>query len=157
MNFGTNLLLAVLWAALFGPFTPANLLVGFVVGYLILRVCGGRTARPGYVRRVRAAVELALFTVYELVVANLRVAWYTVSSLRALRPAILEVPLEPGITDTELTLLSSLVTLTPGTLTLDVAPDGSALFVHFMHVEDPERAVASIKDGFERRILETTR
>lgn len=157
MTLGTNLLLALLWAAVIGPFTPANMLVGFVVGYLMLRVCGGRRDRPTYVRRVWATAALLGFTVYEVVLSNLRVAWYTVSSLRSLRPAVLRVPIEDGLTDGEITLLSGLITLTPGTLTLDVAEDRSALFVHFMHVEDAERAVYAIKEGFERRILEVTR
>jgi multicomponent Na+:H+ antiporter subunit E len=157
MSFGTNLLLAVLWAALIGPFTPANLLAGFVIGYLVLRLTSGRHNQPDYVRRSTATVELAAFTVFELILANLRVALYTVSSLRSLRPAILRVPLEEGLTDTEITLLSTLITLTPGTLTIDVAEDRSALFVHFMHVDDNDRAIREIKDGFERRILEATR
>lgn len=104
-----------------------------------------------------AAAELAGFTFYELMLANLRVARYTVSRLRTLRPAVLRVPLEPDLTDTEITLLASLITLTPGTLTLDVSRDRSAMFVHFMHVEDDAQAIAAVKNGFERRILKVTR
>ena len=152
-----NFLIAVVWASLIGPFTPVNLLIGFVLGYGVLRLCVGRADTPGYARRSAAVVSLAGFTVYELMVANVRVAWYTISSLKTLRPAVLRTPLEPDLTDTEITLLSTLITLTPGTLTVDVAPDRSALFVHFMHVEDVDDAIASIKTGFERRILEVTR
>ena len=57
----------------------------------------------------------------------------------------------------EICLLSSLITLTPGTLTIDVAPDRLSLSVHFMHVDDEESAVRSIQNGFERRVLEVTR
>lgn len=157
MTLGTNFLLAVLWAVLIGPFTPSNLLIGFVLGYVVLRICGGWRDRPTYIRRVWAAAALGAFTVYELIVANMRVAWYTISSLEPLRPAVLEAPLEPGLSDGEITLLATLVTLTPGTLTLDVADDRSALYIHFMHVDDADRCIAGIKEGFERRILEVTR
>lgn len=157
MTLGTNLLLALLWAALIGPFTPANLLVGFIVGFGVLKVCSSRERTPEYVRRTGAVIFLAWFTVFELVIANIRVARYTLSSLSSLKPAVLRVPLEPGLSDTEITLLSSLITLTPGTLTIDVTQDRSGLYIHFMHVDDIEEAIQSIKEGFERRILEVTR
>jgi multicomponent Na+:H+ antiporter subunit E len=157
MSLGTNLLLALLWAALIGPFTPTNLLVGYLVGYVILRISVGRAGRSSYARRLRGAVNLAGFTVLELIKANLRVAWYTVSRLRDLRPAVLEVPLDPTITDAEITLLGALITLTPGTLTVDVADDADFMYIHYMHVEDVDEAVKDIKQGFERRILEATR
>ncbi|MEM8757679.1 MAG: Na+/H+ antiporter subunit E [Planctomycetota bacterium] len=157
MSFGINLMLAALWAALIGPFTPTNLLVGFVAGFLVLTLAASTGFNTGYPRRVVAIIVLAVFTIYELILANFRVAWYTISTLRSLRPAILDVPLEPGMSDAEITLLSSLITLTPGTLTLDVSNDRSILRVHFMHVEDPQAAIEDIKDGFERRVREATR
>lgn len=157
MTFGTNLLLAVLWAALIGPFTPVNLLFGFGVGYVALRLCNVNKDDRGYVRRAIATAMLALYTIYELVMANVRVAWQTVAPLGGLRPAILRVPLEPGMTDIEITLLSTLITLTPGTLTMDLSDEGDALFIHFMHVDDVDEAIDAIKRGFERRILEVTR
>lgn len=157
MTLGTNLLLALLWAAVIGPFTPANLLVGFIVGYLILRLCSPRGEDALYVRRAWAAFGLAGFTVISLIQANLRVARYTVSRLGSLRPAVLAVPLEEGLTDAEITLLVTLITLTPGTLTLDVSGDRRQMFVHFMHIDDEEAAIDSVKSGFERRILEVTR
>ncbi|MEM1072538.1 MAG: Na+/H+ antiporter subunit E, partial [Planctomycetota bacterium] len=82
MTLGSNLILAVLWAAIIGPFTPSNLAVGFVLGYIVLRISGGGSEPPAYARRVLATIRLGAFTILELVVANLRVAWYTVSSLR---------------------------------------------------------------------------
>ncbi len=157
MTLGINLLLALMWASIIGPFSPANLGVGFVLGYVVLRIAAGRGSRPRYVRGVLATLRLTGFTVVELIRANIRVALYTVSSLRSLRPAVLTVPLEDDATDTEVTLLSILVTLTPGTLTLDVIGNNEAMLVHFMHVDDAAASVREIKEGFERRILEVTR
>jgi len=58
--------------------------------------------------------------------------------------------------DAGITLLSNLITLTPGTLTLEVAKDRSQLFVHVMNVGDVAAFRRSIQTGFERRILELT-
>lgn len=157
MNLGVNLLLALLWASIIGPFSPANLGVGFVLGYFVLRIAGGRERRSKYVRHVLATIRLSAFTVVAIIVANIRVARYTVSSLKSLQPAVLTVPLEEDATDAEVTLLAILVTLTPGTLTLDVIGNNEAMLIHFMHVEDPAESIRDIKDGFERRILEVTR
>jgi len=153
--FAANILFAVAWGALIGPFTPANLAAGYVVGYVALCIASG--GRGSYFRRSRSALGLAVYTVYELASANLRVAWYTVSRLRNLKPAILAVPLEENLTDAEITLLGSLITLTPGTLTMDVSPDRRVMYIHYMHVEDAEAAIEEIKSGFERRVLEVTR
>ena len=60
-------------------------------------------------------------------------------------------------TDAEITLLANVVTLTPGTLSLDVSPDRSTLYVHAMFLESPEALRRDIKEGFEKRILELLR
>ncbi len=157
MSLGINLLLALLWASIIGPFSPANLGVGFVLGYIVLRVVAGRGSRPRYVRQVLATLRLTGYTAVAIVIANVKVAYYTMSSLRRLQPAVLTVPLEEDVTDTEVTLLAILVTLTPGTLTLDVIGENEAMLVHFMHVDDRDAAIQDIKKGFERLILEVTR
>jgi multicomponent Na+:H+ antiporter subunit E len=166
MMLVANLLLALAWASLIGPFSPANIVVGFAIGFVVLLVvtgggslAGGAGAGQGssYFRRSWALVMLIVFAVVELVIANIKVAWYTVTSLRGLRPAVLEIPLEPDLADEEITLLAALITLTPGTLTLDVSEDRRSMFVHFMHVNDAEAEIRSVKEGFERRILAATR
>ena len=56
--------------------------------------------------------------------------------------------------ETEIALLAKLLTLTPGSVTLDVAADRSVLYVHTMFVDDPDAVRAEIKNGFERRVRE---
>lgn len=154
MMLAANILLAIVWASLIGPFSPANILVGFVIGMISLAGCS-RQGRA-YAKQFRDISALLLYLGWELVIANVRVAYYTVSRLERLRPAVVGVPLEP-LSDSEVTLLAMLVTLTPGTLTLDVSPDRKTMYVHFMHVDDPDKAIDDIKNGFERRIMEAMR
>jgi len=66
------------------------------------------------------------------------------------------VPLDAR-SDMEITLLANLITLTPGTLSLDVSDDRSVLYVHGMFVEDAQLMREQIKNGFERRVLELLR
>ncbi|MEL7089262.1 MAG: Na+/H+ antiporter subunit E, partial [Planctomycetota bacterium] len=71
-------------------------------------------------------------------------------------PAVIGIPLD-ATTDAEITLLANLITLTPGTLSLDLSEDRRTLYVHAMFADDPEAFCREIKEGFERRVLELLR
>ena len=73
-----------------------------------------------------------------------------------MKPAIIGYPLEAK-TDIEITLIANCITLTPGTLSLDVSEDKSLLYIHCMYVDSKEEVIQSIKQGFEKRILEILR
>jgi len=73
-----------------------------------------------------------------------------------MEPGIIEYPLDAK-SDLEITLLANVITLTPGTLSLDVSGDRKVLYVHGMYVHDKEEFIRGIKDGFEKRILKIIR
>ncbi len=93
---------------------------------------------------------------YELALSSLRVAWDVITPRHISRPGILAVPLDAQ-TDAEITVLSNLLCLTPGTLSLDVSADRQYLYVHAMFIGDAAADVRTLKDTFERRVLETMR
>lgn len=99
---------------------------------------------------------LGLFFVWELILANLRVAHDVITPRHYMRPGILAVPLDAQ-TDLEITMLSNLITLTPGTLSLDISIDRRVLYIHAMYIDDVDEVRQKIKDGYERRILEVLR
>lgn len=140
-----------------GPFSPANFLIGFIIAFVTLRLCIPKEMGGAYYHKGGRIALFCLYVLVELVLANIKMAYYTLSPLGKLKPGVLAVPLVEDITDTELTILANLITLTPGTLSLDVSADRSILFIHFMHVTDPDQMRQEIKDGFERRLLEVTR
>lgn len=147
-----NLLLGGLWIALTTTLTMWNLILGLVIGYLVLRTTQAPKRRSIYFRKVPQTFSFVGFFIKELVISTLRVAYDVVTRTHHMRPAILGIPLD-ATTDAEITLLACLISLTPGTLTLDVSADRKTLFVHAMFVHDYERARAAIKTGLERRIL----
>ena len=147
-----SLLLALAWAAFQGEVTLFNLLVGFVFGYGILSVLAkGGVMPPRMVARTTRAVELAAFFAWELLLANVRVAADVLGPRTAIRPAVVAIPLEVT-TDGEILLLSMLINITPGSVTIDLSHDRQTLYVHVMHMDDPETTRRDIKKGFERRI-----
>lgn len=105
--------------------------------------------------RIWAILALGGLFVYELFVSSLRVAWDVVTPRHRSRPGILAVPLdarEPG----EITILANFISLTPGSLSLDVSADRRTLFVHLMFIADPEAARTSIRT-LEQRVLKVWR
>ena len=73
--------------------------------------------------------------------------------MSSLSPGIVAVPLDLT-SDAGITVLANLITLTPGTLSLDVSPDRRTLWVHALDVADPDAFRREVKEGFERRVKE---
>ncbi len=149
--FLLNVVFAAVWAALVGEVDTPHLVFGFLLGYGVLWVL-----RPiiggSYHRKLPMLIGFAGFFLRELVVSTLRVAWEVVTPADKRRPGIVAVPLDAE-TDAEITLLANLITLTPGTLTMDVSSCRRFLYVHAMFVDDREAFRREIKEGFERRVL----
>lgn len=147
--------LALVWAGISGSFSGLNLLLGGVVGGVAVLVLREAFASPRALRRIRRIISLAALFLYELIVSAVRVAIVVVRPdlSNAVRPAIIAVPLTVK-SDAEITLLANMITLTPGTLSVDVAADKSVLYVHALNMADKEAMIADIANGFEKKIHE---
>ena len=146
-----SILLALAWAALQGELTLGNLVVGYVVGYAILALLGRGGVMPSTLAsRMKHAVTLAGFVAWALLVANIRVAADVIRG-RRIEPAVVGIPLDVT-SDGEILLLSMLINITPGSVTIDLSDDRRTLYVHVMHMKTAEATRREIKDGFERRV-----
>lgn len=151
-----NVLLALVWAAMTGAMTLANLTAGFVLGFITLYLLKPMLGpQPYYSKFPRTLAFLAYF-LKEMIKSSLRVAWDVITPTHYNRPGIIAIPLRAQ-TDLEITLLANLISLTPGTLSLDVSPDRKILYIHAMFAENPEAIRRDIRDGLERRLLELMR
>lgn len=161
--FLLNVLFALAWLLLTGQFTPGNFAFGFVTSYLLLwltaRVFLPSTMDPkplDYFNKSRRWLGFIIFFLKELIVSNLRVAIAVLHPRLQLRPAVVTVPLG-DLRDSEVTMLANLLTLTPGTLSLDVATKATdddvinrrVLRVHVIDVGFATGAVAQ----FRQRIM----
>lgn len=150
-----SLILALMWAAVTGAFTFGNLVLGGSIGFVALWLMRDRIARPTLFRRLGRAASLAALFLYELSLSALRVAILVLrpDMKRHLKPAIIAFPLTVT-TDPEITLLANLITLTPGTLSVDVSNDRRVLYVHALSVPNRQKLIEDIAGGFEAKILE---
>lgn len=155
--FVTNILISMLWALLTGKMTVGNLVFGFVLGYFALTLLHpSRGKKSSYFQKSIQLVGFALFFAKELIVSSLRVALDVVKPLPYMRPGVIGIPLDAE-TDLEITMLANVISLTPGTLSLDVSEDRKTLYIHAMYVVNPDDLRKEIKDGLERRLLELLR
>lgn len=150
--FSINLLLAFVWSALNGTISITGLLVGFIIGYAVLFVLQPLFGKRRYFTALFDGIALILFFLYELFVSSLKVAWDVLTPVQLSKPALIAVPIDTA-TDAELTVLANLVSLTPGSLSVDISEDHSHLLVHAMFVDDPEVFIQEIKRGMEQRVL----
>jgi multicomponent Na+:H+ antiporter subunit E len=143
---------AIIWSIAAGELAMRHLLTGFVVSYFVLWWLQPLLGKTAYFEKAPRAVAFAGLFVWELVKSNLRVAWDVVTPSAYRSPAIVAVPLDLK-SDAEIALLGILLTLTPGSLTIDVSDDKRVLYVHSMFVDDPETFRQSVKDTFEAQII----
>ena len=146
--FISNLLLSLVWLGLTGQFTPVNFIIGFSLAYLLLWLTLGTGRKETYFNKV--------WQVIRFLTANFRVVLEILTPAHNMRPGIVAVPLDAR-TDLEITAFANLITLTPGTLSLEVSSDRSVLFVHAMYIYDTDDFKKHLKQGLERRLLEVMR
>lgn len=150
--FLLNLLLTALWLASTGEFTYGNTLLGFAIGFVVLWWLQPLLGRTPYFRKLVLALWFGVLFLWEVLKSNARVAWDVMTPWAHRRPGIVAVPLDAR-TDFEITALASLMTLTPGSLCIDVSPDRQTIYVHSMFAEDPEQVRRDTKERFERWVL----
>lgn len=147
-----NLLLTFVWIALSGTFSFSNILFGFVLSFFIMWIISLRTGNRKYFKIVPKFISFVFFFLYELTKANIQVAIDVMTPRFFMKPGIVRLPLDVK-SDLEITLLANLISLTPGTCSLDVSADRKVLYVHAMYIHDKEKFIHDIKNGFERKLL----
>ena len=151
-----NILLMFVWVALTGSFAPANFLFGFILSFITLTLISVGSGERKYFKFVPKLILFILFFLYELLKANIQVAYDVITPKFYMKPGIVRVPLDAE-SNLEITLLANLISLTPGTLSIDVSDDKKVLYVHAMYVTDKEEFINDIKNGFEKRLLDILR
>jgi multicomponent Na+:H+ antiporter subunit E len=157
-----HLVLVVIYLALTGDLSLVNIVFGAIVGFGVLLVFGHATADRhadrgrSYAARIAGLLGFTAYFVRILIVANLEVAYEILTPGYGMSPRVLRYPVD-GLTDVQVTWLANAITLTPGTLSIDVLGDADdphrCLHIHAMYGSDRDALVASL-DELKRRLLE---
>lgn len=145
--------LVAVWLLLANDLSVGHLLLGAALGVLVPLATNAfwserpRLARPGL------ALVLAARLIADIVVANLTVARSILSPRLALRPAFVRYPLELS-DEFAVTVLASIISLTPGSVSAELSPDRRTLLVHALDLEDEARFIETIRQRYERPLRE---
>lgn len=151
-----NMVLAFLWMFIKVSYDPISFFKGYIFGLLVILVLRRYFHSRFYLFRLWSFIKLIFIFIKELILSNVAIVIIVLKPTLDMRPAIFAMDTELT-KDWQITLLSSLITLTPGTLVIDVSEDNKTLFIHAMNIGEVEVEINSIKNSFEKAILEVSR
>ncbi len=146
-----NILLAVLWMFMWASYDIYTLSAGLVVGYLLMGLVSRASGQGSYGTRLWKLLSFLLYFISILVKANLVVAREIITPGLKMTPRIIAYPVK-GMTDVQITTLANIISLTPGTLSTDIADDDAVLYVHCMYAQDRQAALREL-DELRNRIM----
>jgi multicomponent K+:H+ antiporter subunit E len=148
-----SLLLAASWLLLQQSLAPGNLITAVVLGLVVPRLLHGFLAAPTKVRSWPAVFRLVWVVLVDIVLANIAVARIVLAPSSNPQPAWLTVPL-----DTQhpmaITLLATIITTTPGTVSCVVDEKRRRILVHALDCSDAPAMVADMKQRYEAPLME---
>ena len=150
-----NLVVGLVWMLLHDRWDAQTFIVGCFIGFIILFLMRRFFPTPFYGKKLWAVVKLMFLFIWELVLSTFVVV------RQVTRPKLM---IEPGIfkmetrlkSEWEITLLSMLITLTPGSVVMEVAPEDGRLYIHAMDATEFRTSIMRTKTVFENAILEVT-
>lgn len=151
-----NLLLAFLWLTLTGSLSYSNFLFGYIAGFFILWILNRNEGDQRYFLKVPKAIGFLLFFLYEMIVANLQVAYDVITPNYFFTPGVIKYQMKAK-TDLEINLLSAVIALTPGTIVIDVSDDKKSIYIHVMYLKDRETFLSYIENVLEKKLLDVLR
>lgn len=157
-QFILNLFIAMLWLLLKDePVAQFSTFVaGFLIGIFILYAMHRFFGTQFYLNRVLKVVKLIILFIKELILSSYSVIKQIATPNLNITPGIFTYKTElKG--DWETTTLALLLTLTPGSVVMEVSESGDTFFIHAMDMEQTKKEVIRSIGKFEQAIMEVTR
>ncbi|SFP19685.1 Na+/H+ antiporter subunit E [Salibacterium halotolerans] len=151
-----NLLMALIWMFMNDAWTFASFISGYAIGVAVLFFLRGFFPQRFYIGWIYAVVKLVFIFLKELILSAVEVVGQILQPKLNIQPGIFAMDIDLH-RNWEVTVLSCLITLTPGTLVVDVSPDNQTLYIHAMHLPDIDKAKEDIRNSFEKAIQEVSR
>lgn len=155
-HFFLNILLSFVWVALSGHLNYSNFIFGYLLGFFILWLVERTGNNKEYFLRVPKIFTFTLRFIYDMLKANMEVAFDLITPKLYTQPGIIAYPLS-ATTDFEITMLSNIIALTPGTMVIDLSEDRKVIYIHVMYLKNKEKFIAELKENTEKKLLEILR
>ncbi|MBW4839968.1 MAG: Na+/H+ antiporter subunit E [Paenibacillaceae bacterium] len=151
-----NIVIAYLWMFLRDEMSVLNFISGYIVGVFILLCIRRFFKKPFYLFTLAAVGKLFIIFIHELITSSMMVMKHVLRPKVDVKPGIFKVETDlEG--DLEITLLSLLICLTPGSVVMDITPDAKTLYIHGLNMPESKESVIKSKSVFEKAIKDVTR
>ncbi len=145
--------LLVLWLFIQNSFGLGSIIMGACVGFVLPIVTEKFWPNIPKIRSIPKLVRYIAVFLWDVLVANIQVAFWILGPQENLRPRFLYVPLELTNKFT-ITVFASTISLTPGTVSSHISGDRKLLIVHCLNTDDDDATVREIKERYEKPLLE---
>lgn len=152
-QFVVNLVIAGVWMFLQQTLAWENFVVGYFIGLLVMYFAVRRLNSPLYMQYVLAFIKLAVIFLLEVVRSGVRVSYLILHPSLPVSPGLVAVPLDVT-SDEAITVFAGMITMAPGSISVELSDDRRFLYVHALEASDPHKAAAFFKNAFERHIME---
>lgn len=149
-----SLTLLAVWLLLNNTLSLGHVLLGGVFGLVIPILTAAYWPDRPKIRNWLKVLEYGIVVIWDIILANIEVALIILfKPEKEIRSKWISVPLE--LTSPEaITVLAGTITMTPGTVSATLSADGQHILVHCLHSDEPDAVRDSIKERYERRLLE---
>ncbi len=155
-QFLLNVFLAIIWTAFHRPYTAADFLIGFILAAILIALLNPLLGKSRfYGSRLLYVLQLLVVFIRELIKSAFQVLGHILRPKVKITPGIVKMNIELT-TPEQITALANLITLTPGTLTIEIAKDESALYIHTLDLKDSQKLCQDIRDTLEAHIKKVT-
>ncbi len=151
-----NLMLTFVWVALTGHLDYINFLFGFTLSFFVLWLIEHKGTNTQYFYRVPKILNFFIYFFVDMLKANWEVTKDIMTPNYKTTPGIVQFPMNAK-TDFEITMLCNVISLTPGTLILDVSEDKKVIFIHVMYITNKEKFINRMRNVTEKKLLEILR
>ena len=148
-----SIMVLVFWLLMSDSFSVGLLLLGLILG-LVIPLFAARIDREfARIGTLRPVPKLLVVTLWDILVSNIEVARQVLGNESRIHPGFVWIPLDIGNIH-GIAALTSMITLTPGTVSAALSDDRRYLLVHVLNLEDPEHLIAQIKRRYEAPLME---
>lgn len=154
-----SICLGIIWSFVHGTVDFNNFLIGALLGPIVIRPFRSlygfenKISFRKIIGKIPKLIRFFYILFIEIIKANIMVAKIILQPKMDIKPGIIAVPIRTK-TDMGITAIANTITLTPGTLTIDVSDNKEVLYVHAIDASDPQGLCDSIRDDLEEYVLE---
>lgn len=151
-----NVAIALLWMFLNDASSGRYFVTGYLIGLVIIFFIRKHFDSKFYLITIYAAIKLFLILIKEIIISSILIIKQILEPKMSIKPGVLVYDTKLK-SDFEVTLISLLITFTPGSVVLEVSDDKKKLLLHIMDMPVSSKVVLNSLRIYEKAIMEVTR